>query len=303
MTYKRRPSAQLGCKLSATQIAATTMRRLYSSLAALSLIAAIPSVAGAAEALQFPLFRHIDRQAPAPQVTLPKALTLLTDEDFAPFSFKTAEGRATGISVDLALAACAELKIQCQVKPVPFASLLSSLQEKQGNVVIAGPVATAGTVASFAATKPYYFSFSQFVGKVSTNFPGQDERSLAGRRLGFIAGTQQEAFLKKHYDRANLVPFTDATAMYEALRTGGLDLVFVDSLQAAFWLKGPDARECCAPFGQSFVDKDTFTHGLTMLTRSEDAGLRDAFDYALDRLQDKGSTSAILSSYLPVSPF
>lgn len=276
---------------------------MYSSLLILFIVVFLSSVASAAEALQFPLFRHIDRQQPAPQVTLPKTLTLLADEDFAPFSFKTADGHVNGIAVELALAACGELRIQCQVKTAPFGSLVSALQEKQGNVVIAGPVATASTQASLATTKPYYLSFSQFIGKANTNFPGQDEKSLAGRRLGFMAGTKQEVFLKQHYERANLVPFTETAAMFEALRTGGLDLVFADSVQAAFWLKGPDARDCCAPFGQSFVDRATFTHGLVMLTRSEDAGLRDAFDYALDQLQDKGTTSKILSSYLPVSPF
>lgn len=260
-------------------------------------------VATAAEALQFPLFRHIDRQMPAPQAALPKTLTLLTDEDFAPFSFKTADGHVNGIAVELALAACTELKIQCQVKPLPFSGLLGALSAKQGNLVIAGPIANASTAANYATTKPYYFSFSQFIGRTSTNFPGQDEKSLAGRRLGFVKGTQQELFLKAHYDRANLVPFTGTDTLFESLRTGGLDLAFIDSLQATFWLKGPDARDCCAPFGQSFVDRSTFTHGMVMLTRTEDAGLRDAFDYALDQLQDKGTTSKILANYLPASPF
>ncbi|WP_196503837.1 transporter substrate-binding domain-containing protein [Aestuariivirga litoralis] len=266
-------------------------------------IVATPGVAAAAEALQFPLFRHIDRSAPAPQAVLPKTLVLLTDEDFAPFSFKAADGHLNGISVELAVAACAELKIQCQVKTLPFAGLLDALKGKQGNAVIAGPLANAQTMASFSATRPYYYSFSQFLVRNGTNLTGPDEKSLTGRRLGFIKGSQQELFLKTHYDRSNLVPFTATDALFEALRTGGLDVAFADSLQASFWLKGSDARECCAPLGQSFVDKSTFTHGMVMLTRTEDSELRDAFDHALDQLQDKGTTSKILSSYLPVSPF
>ncbi len=240
---------------------------------------------------------------PAPQVALPKTLVLLADEDFAPFSFKTADGHVNGVSIELALAACSELKVQCQVKTLPYSGLLSALQAKQGNLVIAGPVPNASTLADFATTRPYFFSFSQFVGRNSVNLPGQDEKALAGRRVGFVKGTQQEVFLKAHYDRAALVPFTTAEALFEALRTSGLDLAFVDSLQAVFWLKGPEAHDCCTAFGQAFIDKTTFTHSLVMLTRSEDAGLRDAFDYELDQLQDRGATSKILASYLPISPF
>ncbi len=265
------------------------------------LCVAFANASSASEAQQFPHFRHVDKTAPVTQATLPKSLNLLVDEDFAPFSFKTADGKLAGISVQLSLAACAELKVPCQMQAMPYAGLLAALQDKKGDVIIGGPSATAATRVT--ATRPYYYSYSQFFIRNGSNFGGVDVKGLAGRRIGFVKGSGQEAFLKRHYDRATLVSFTSEEATFEALRTGGLDLVFADTLRGAFWLKGASSRGCCAPFGGAFVDKSTFTHGLVMLLRNDDANLREALDQALDRLQEKEISAKAFAAYLPASPF
>ena len=253
----------------------------------------------ASEAVQFPRFRHVDKAALQNPAKLPATLTLLVDEDFAPFSFKSADGKLAGVSVQLALDACAELKLQCQMQAMPYANLLGALQAKQGDIIIGGPQASVGA----AATRPYFYSYSQFFVRNGSNFSGVDVKSLAGRRLGFVKDTGQDAFLKKNYDRSTLVPFTGEEAMFEALRTGGLDLAFVDSLHGAFWLKSQSSRSCCAPFGGAFADKATITHGLVMLTRADETTLREALDNALDRLQEKGLSAKVFATYLPSSPF
>ncbi len=256
-------------------------------------------VVAASEAQQFPRFRHIDKAAHMPTAKLPAALTLLIDEDFAPFSFKSADGKPSGVSVQLALAACAELKMKCQLQALPYANLLDALQDKRGDVIVGGPPASP----RFGSTRPYYFSYSQFFVRGGSNFGGVDFKSLAGRRLGFVKGTSQDAFLKKNFDRATLVPFTSEASMFDALRTGGLDLAFADSLRGAFWVKGQTSHSCCAPFGGTFADKTTITHGLVMLTRVSDEALREALDATLDRLQEKGITAETFATYLPSSPF
>ncbi len=274
-------------------------RKMYLIVISLALVVNCCSVAVASEAQQFPLFRHIDKAALAPVAKLPTMITLLVDEDFAPFSFKSADGKSAGLSVQIAAAACAELMLQCQLQTMPYANLLNALQDKRGDVVIGGPPASP----QFGSTRPYFFSYAQFFVRGGSNFGGVDTKSLAGRRLGSVKGTAQDAFLKRNFDRSTLVPFTTEEGMFEALRTGGLDLAFADSLRGAFWLKSQNSRSCCAPFGGAFVDKATITHGLVMLTRRGDDALREALDAALDRLQEKGASAKAFATYLPSSPF
>lgn len=279
------------------------MLRLYLRPFILLLVVVGVPCAHSTDAAQFPRFRHVDKAALESETTLPKTLTLLADQDFAPFSFTTADNKLTGISVQLGLAACSELKVQCTVKPMGFAELVSALQQKQGDIILGGPQVSVTSQPTLQATRPYYFSYSQFAARSGANFAGVDAKSLAGRRLGFVQGTGQALFLKSYYDRASLIPFTTEEAMFESLRTGGLDLAFADSLRLAFWLRGDHARSCCVPFGAAFADKTSFTHGLVMITRPEDGNLRQAFDQALDRLQEKGTSAKVFASFLPSSPF
>ncbi len=279
------------------------MLRLYLTPFILLLVVVGAPCAQPTDAAQFPRFRHVDKAALGPEPTLPKTLTLLADQDFAPFSFTTADNKLTGISVQLGLAVCAELKVQCVVKPLSFADLLPALQQKQGDVILGGPQVSAKSEPALQATRPYYFSYSQFAARSGANFAGVDAKSLAGRRLGFVQGTGQAAFLKSYYDRANLVPFSSEEAMFESLRTGGLDLVFADSMRLAFWAKGDLAHGCCVPFGAAFADKASFTHSLVMIMRPEDVSLRQSFDVALDKLQEKGASAKIFAAFLPSSPF
>ncbi len=279
------------------------MAKMYFCIGLLLSIVFAVRPAQAVEAIELPHFRHIDRSASMPTSANPSALVLLADEDFAPFSFKTADGKLAGISVQLALAACSELKIQCQIKALPYADLVAGLIQKQGNLIIGGPQMTVASGSQVQATRPYFYSSSSFMARTGTNLGSVETKNLAGRRLGFVTGSSQSSFLKKYFDRSNLISFETEPLLFEALRTGGLDVAFADSLHEGFWLKSASSRDCCSIFGTAFLDRSTFTHGLVMLTAAQDSDLRESFDIALDRLQEKGITAKILATYLPSNPF
>ncbi|MEO9167692.1 MAG: transporter substrate-binding domain-containing protein [Aestuariivirga sp.] len=245
----------------------------------------------------------MDKTQAKPEVALPSKIILLADDDFAPFSFKSIDGKSAGISIQLALSSCALLKITCDVKLLPYASLMQALASKQGDVIVGGPSATSLSGQALRTTRPYYLSFSRFIKRVGVNFAGTDAKSLAGRRLGVVKGTAQEEFLKKNFGRSSLITFDNTASLFETLRTGGVDLAFADSTLSAFWLKGENARGCCATFGGAFMDRATITRSLVMVMRQQDANLQSAFDYALDQLQENGSTAKVFQTYLPESPF
>lgn len=278
------------------------MRWMYYKLFFLFMVVCMQP-AFAIDAIEFPHFRHVDKVQSKPEGTIPAKIILLADEDFAPFSFKAVDGKVSGISVQLALSVCAQLKIACEVKLMPFASLLSALRQKQGDVVTGGPKPESQVAQGLISTRPYYLSFSRFLARNGINFSGTDAKSLAGRRLGMIKNSAQEQFLKKNFARSALVSFDASASMFDALRTGTIDLAFADTTMAGFWLKGEDARACCVSLDGAFADRATITRSLAMLMRVEDQHLQQAFDYGLDQLQENGTTSKVLQAFLPASPF
>jgi polar amino acid transport system substrate-binding protein len=280
-----------------------TMSRVYLVIALQFLIATF-SVA-TADTLQeiYPQFRSIDSGAVAPLETVVGTVKLLTDQDFAPFSYQDTSGKYVGISVDMARMACVEAHLTCEITALPFTDLLPALLRGEGDAIISGLRATPALMEKTIMTRPYFFSFGRFLTRTGMPFETPDIRTLAGRRIGFVKGTSHQAFLDKYYDRSALTPFDSEMAVFESLRTGKLDVAFTDSLHADFWLKGTASRQCCLPLGGGFVDRSTFTRGLSFFTTQDHETLREYFDFALDRLEEKGESGKIFAHYLAGSPF
>jgi polar amino acid transport system substrate-binding protein len=248
-------------------------------------------------------FRHVDIGAVAPQETIKNPIKLLTDVDFAPFSFENPDKTVSGLAVDLAVAACAELKLTCQVIAKPFAELLPALKNHEGDAIITGIRLSSDILKIASATRPYYFSSARFITRTGMTFTQPDARALAGRRIGYVKGTSHAAFLGKYYERSALTPFNDESALLESLRTATIDAAFTDSLHASFWLKGTNAQKCCINLGESFIDRETFSRSMSLVISNDQPNLREAFDYALDRLQEKSTTAKIFQRYIPDSLF
>ena len=246
-----------------------------------------------------PLFRHIDGTAKPPVAFAQRSLRLLTDQDFPPFSYETPAGKKAGVSVDLALAACVELKVTCEVIAKPFNGLVPALLNNEGDVIVSGLRIDENLLRKTTITRPYFWSVGRFAVRVGSQLRGSDIRSLAGKRLGFVANTSHGAWLEKYYSRSTLTPFPSEAEMNEALRTGALDVSFGDGLRMIYWLAGSSSRGCCKTLGGAFVDRQFFSRNLAFLTRREDQETVKAFDYALDRLQEKGTSAGIFSRYLP----
>ncbi len=281
----------------------TTIPRVYLKAIARVTVVLFICVPAFSAVQTFPHFRHVDPLATMPTERVAGPVTLLTDEDFAPFSYKDDKGAITGIAVDMALQACAEVKLTCQLKPMPFADLMPALARGEGDAIISGLRPSAELMKKTIMTRPYFFSFGRFVMRVGMPFETPDIRTLAGRRIGYVNGTSHQAFLEKYYDRSALTPFAGEAELFESLRTGKLDAVFTDSLRAGFWLNGTASRNCCVALGAGFGDEATVTRGLAFFTRQNRELLREYFDFALDRLDENGQATKIFSRYLPASPF
>ena len=266
---------------------------------ALALVVACPVSAEEAAAPVLPLFRHIDGAAKPPAAIAQRNIRLLTDRDFPPFSYETPEGKTAGVSVDFALAACTELKASCVVIAKPFNELLPALINNEGDVIVSGLRIDAALLKKARMTRPYFWSLGRFAVRVGSQLRGSDIRNLAGKRIGYVANSSHGAWLEKYYSRSTLTPFPSEAEMNEALRTGALDVSFGDGLRLIYWLAGSASRGCCKPLDGAFVDRQFFSRNLSFLTRKDDQDMVKAFDYALDRLQEKGISAKVFARYLP----
>ena len=84
---------------------------------------------------------------------------------------------------------------------------------------------------------------------------------------------------------------------------GEVDFIFGDAISLAFWINGTDSGECCAFSGGPFVESRYFGEGVGIGVRKGNDLLRQALNWALFRLWEKGRYTDLWLRYFSVSPF
>jgi polar amino acid transport system substrate-binding protein len=269
-------------------------------LISILLVAAVPALSVAAWGdSAFPKFRSVKTEVRKNDDIQGLKLRLLSDENFPPFSYQGSDGLQKGIAVDLARAACKKLGVTCEIKFLPFANLLTQLEQNGGDMIISGLRASAELLSKADMTRAYYVSSGRFAVKQASTLKDASTTTLSGRKLGYVKNSTHGRFIEKYYPRADLKSFDDATLMLDALRSGAIDAAYGDALQLAFWFKGTASANCCEALGKPFMDRETFSQSLVFVLPKDRQSLRDAFDAALDQLEEDGVTAETFNRYVP----
>jgi polar amino acid transport system substrate-binding protein len=229
-----------------------------------------------------------------------RAIRFLTADDYPPLDFARADGSLSGFNVEIARAICEELPIGCTIQARSWDTLVDSLETGKGDAVIASMTATPALRERIDFTQPYYMTPARFAARKSVADAEITPTMIRDKRVGAVAGTAHEAFLATFFTGVALKPYSDFTALREALRSGEIDLAFADGLTLEIWLAGEDSADCCAFRGGPFLESRYFGEGVGIAVRKEDADLRRAMDWALARLAARGVYAEIYRKYFPV---
>jgi polar amino acid transport system substrate-binding protein len=230
-------------------------------------------------------------------------IRFLTELDYPPFDYSGPDGNPAGFNVDLARAICDEIKATCTIQARPFATLLEALNENRGDAVIASISPTAETRRQGDFTDPYYRTPARFVARADSPIRDVFPEALEGVKIAAIAGTAHEAYLKAMFTQAEVRSYPTAEAARDALRRKEVDLLFGDGIALAFWLNGADSAGCCAFRGGPFLESRFFGEGVGITVRRGNDLLRQALNWALFQLWEKGTYTDLWLRYFPISPF
>ena len=267
--------------------------------------AGVPGEAGSAitNPSAVPGFWDPRRRPERPDLSRISIIRFLTETDYPPFDFAGPDGTPAGFNVDLARMICEEIKVACTVQMRRFDTLIPSLNSNNGDAVIASIAETPQTRAKVDFSDPYYRTPARFVSR--RDYPNDDVRpeALEGKKIAVVAGTAHEAYLKALFTEAELRPYPNAEIAHDALRKGDVDLFFGDGISLAFWLNGTDSAGCCEFRGGPYMESRYFGEGVGIAVKRGNDLLRQAFNWALFRLWEKGSFTDLWLRYFPISPF
>src|SRR5438046_2394718 len=228
------------------------------------------------------------RRPDRPDLSRISVIRFLTETDYPPFNFTGPDGNPAGFNVDLARSLCDEIKVTCTVQMRRFETLVDAISSNRGDAIIASLAVTPQLRTRLDFTDPYYRAPARFVSRREAVMTEVRPEYLEGKKVGVIAGTSHEAYLKAMFTDAEIKSFTGDDTLRVALRRGDVDLIFGDAIALAFWINGTDSAECCAFSGGPFVESRYFGEGVGIGVRKGHDWLRRAVNWAMFRVWEKG---------------
>ena len=201
------------------------------------------------------------RRPDRPDLSRLTVIRFLTETDYPPFNFTGPDGNPAGFNVDLARLLCDEIKVTCTIQMRRFETLLDAITSNRGDAIIASLAVTPQLRARVDFTDPYYRAPARFVSRRDAVMPEIRPEYLEGKKVGAIAGSSHEAYLKAMFTDAELHSYPNDDALRLALRRGEVDFIFGDAISLAFWINGTDSGECCAFSRRSVCREPLFRRG------------------------------------------
>jgi polar amino acid transport system substrate-binding protein len=266
--------------------------------------AAQPAPAQATQApVAVPGFWDPRRRPERPDTSRITQIRFLTEFDYPPFNYAGPDGNPAGFNVELARLICEELKIQCTIQLRRFDTLLQALGENRADAVIASLAVTPETRQRVDFSDPYYRVPARFVVRRDSTLREIVPEAVEGKKIAVVARTAHEAYLKTFFTGVEVKSAATMEAARDLLRKGEADLLFGDGVALAFWLNGTDSAGCCKLVGGPFTESRYFGEGVGIAVKRGNDTLRQAFNWALFRVWEKGRFTDLWLRYFPISPF
>ena len=184
----------------------------------------------------------------------------------------------------------------------PWDEAVAAVEKGEASAMLSGLKLTPARLERFDFTTPYLRTVGRFAVRIQNQMLSPDVKGLAGKRIGVIAGSAHEAWVKAYFPRSLLKSYQREADAEEALRTGAVDALFGDAYRLIFWLHGQSARQCCRLIPGAFVEPGYFSAGISIAVKRGNRRLLDALDYGLDRLQSSGEFARIYRKFFPEPP-
>src|ERR1700709_1453125 len=243
------------------------------------------------------------RRPDRPDLSRLTVIRFLTETDYPPFNFTSPDATPAGYNVDLARFLCDEIKVTCTIQMRRFEMLLDAIASNRGDAIIASLAVTPQLRARLDFTDPYYRAPARFVSRRDAVMPEVRPEYLEGKKIGVIAGTSHEAYLKAMFTDAEIKSYANDDALRLALRRSEVDFIFGDAIALAFWINGTDSAECCAFSCRPFLQSRYFCEGIGIAVRKGNDLLRQSLNWALFRIWEKGRFTDLWLPYSSISPF
>jgi polar amino acid transport system substrate-binding protein len=213
--------------------------------------------------------------------------------DAKPYTFTDENGEFTGFDVELFTDVADRIGIDDVVfTGQDFSGLLAAVANGQFDVGVAAIGITDERKQTVDFSEGYLAGYLTVMSSPEANI--SDEDDLAGKRLGVVQGTLQEAFAVKNFTETELVRFPDNNAAISAVNSGSIDAHFLDY---------EAAKEYAAQYGlENAIDIPSFDAPAGFAIAKGNTEFKAALDEALLAAMEDGTWKELYEKWFPGSP-
>jgi polar amino acid transport system substrate-binding protein len=213
--------------------------------------------------------------------------------DLKPYAFADAQGNFTGFDVELFKDVAKRAGVDNVVfTGQDFSAILPAVANGQFDVGVAAIGITDKRKETVDFSEGYLAGFLTVITTKTSGIKGPED--LAGKRLGVVQGTLQEAYAVKNFTTANLVRFPDNNSAIAAVNSGSADAHFLDY---------ETAKDYQEQHGLvSVADIPSFDAPAGFAVAKNKTALKEALDKALAEAMEDGTWKTLYQKWFPGSP-
>lgn len=219
-------------------------------------------------------------------------------EAYPPFYSQDSSGKWDGWEVEIAMAICAEAKLDCVLTPIPWDGLIPGLKTKKIDTIMNSMSITAERQKEIDFSDKYYNTPTAIVGAKDQKFDASPE-GLKGKVIGVQVSTVHAAYAKKHFasTAAEIKEYQTQDEANQDLAAGRIDATQADQIALDAFLKSDQGKGCCDMKGTVAPDLEVLGPGVGAGVRKGDTELKDKISAAIKAIRANGKYNEITKKY------
>ncbi|NVP54544.1 ABC transporter substrate-binding protein [Mycoplana rhizolycopersici] len=230
-----------------------------------------------------------------------ETLKIGTEGAYPPFNYQETTGKLGGFDVEIGLALCEKMKVECEVVAQDWDGIIPGLQAKKYDMIIASMFITEDRKKQVSFTDPYYLAAMTHAAPKGANITDFTNEGMKGKAIGAQSGTTQADYVAAVYPDADIKLYPTQDEVNLDMANGRLDLQVGDMIPLLDWVtKNDDGKACCELIGAPITDPKFVGEGVGIAVRQDDNALRERLNQALKEIRADGTYQKINDKYFSI---
>jgi len=223
----------------------------------------------------------------------PGQLRVASVGDSKPYTFTDSSGKFTGFDVEFFTDVAHRMGIDnVQFTGQDFAAILPAVSNGQFDAGVAAIGITDKRKQTVDFSSGYLAGYLTVLTTKTSGITGVD--GLAGKRLGVVQGSLQEAYAMKNFTGSSLVRFPDNNSAVSALNSGTIDAHFLDYEAAKDYVTRYGLKDA--------ADIPSFDAPAGVAIAKDKPALKAALNKAIKESMADGTWKRLYTKWFPGSP-